>query len=186
MNPTLILLCGVAQLALLYNQSPWIEGAGVGACVLAIVAIFAYTRLHWDTHVDMFLAMTGPGGLGMILGALITGQSCHDVGWNWASFALMSLGMAVASMPLCWFRARCLLEAREQGRGVQALVLDWVGMQAGMMLGHLPATLVHLSDTRAVWLHHGIILVAMSLGMLAAAVLQASLKPAVVGIPNRT
>ena len=165
MNPTLITLCGVAQLAILYNQSQWIEALLAGAAVTALLAAFAYTRLKWDAHVDMFLAMAGPGGLGMLLGGMLTGESCHDAGW--LSFWAMSAGMALASVPLCWVRARCLREARAQGRGATALAIDFIGMQAGMLLGHVPAMLVHLPGDRAPWLHHGVMLVGMSLGMLA-------------------
>ena len=81
MNPILIILCGGAQLAILYSQSRWTEGLIAGAAVAGLLAAFAYTRLKWDSHVDMFLAMTGPGGLGMLLGAVASGESCHDGGW---------------------------------------------------------------------------------------------------------
>ena len=82
MNPTLITLCGVAQLAILYGQSQWTEACAIGVAVVALLAAFAYTRLRWDAHVDMFLAMTGPGGLGMLLGTMAGGESCHDAGWS--------------------------------------------------------------------------------------------------------
>ena len=162
----------MAQLAILYSQSEWTEALAVGLGAVALLAAFAYTRLKWDSHVDMFLAMTGPGGLGMLVGGMLSGESCHDAGWS--SFLWMSAGMSIASAPLCWYRARCLQEARAQGRGVWALSLDWTGMQAGMVLGHLPAMFVHLPDARAAWLHHGVMLVAMSLGMLAAAAIQSN------------
>ena len=102
MNPTLITLCGVAQLVILYSQSQWTEALLAGAAITALLAAFAYTRLKWDAHVDMFLAMTGPGGLGMLLGGMLTGERCHDAGW--AGFWTMSAGMALASVPLCWYR----------------------------------------------------------------------------------
>ena len=162
----------MAQLAILYSQSQWTEALAAGLGAVALLAVFAYTRLRWDSHVDMFLAMTGPGGLGMLLGGMVSGESCHDAGWS--SFLWMSAGMTMASVPLCWYRARCLQEARAQGRGVLELLLDWIGMEAGMVLGHLPAVFVHLPDARAVWLHHGVMLVAMSLGMLAAAAIQSN------------
>lgn len=171
MNPTLITLCGVAQLAILYSQSQWTEGLLVGLGAVALLAAFAYTRLRWDAHVDMLLAMTGPGGLGMLLGGMATGNSCHDAGW--AGFLWMSAGMAIASLPLCWYRARCLKEAREQGRGFTALLIDWAGMQTGMLLGHLPLMFIPVFDHRAAWLFHGVMLLGMLLGMLAAAGVQA-------------
>ena len=154
-------------MAILYNQSRWIEALAIGLAAVALLAAFAYTRLRWDAHVDMFLAMTGPGGLGMLLGAMAAGEDCHDAGWS--GFLGMSVGMAAASIPMCWYRARCLQQAKAEGRGGQALVIDWLGMQAGMLLGHLPAMFVHLPSARAAWLHHGVMLVAMLLGMLAAA-----------------
>ena len=159
------------QLALLYSQSQWIEGLAVGAGAVAILAVFAYTRLRWDAHLDMFLAMAGPGGAGMLFGGMWAGPAaCHDQ--SWMGFAAMSAGMAGAAVPLCWFRARCLLEARQRGRGVMSLVLDWIGMEAGMVLGHFSSLMIPWSDTRAIWLHHGIMLTAMALGMLAAAAVQ--------------
>ena len=161
----------MAQLAILYNQSQWIEALLAGAGVTALLAAFAYTRLKWDPHVDMFLAMTGPGGLGMVLGGMLANENCHDAGW--AGFWMMSAGMTLAAVPLCWYRARCLREARAQGRGATALAIDFIGMQAGMLLGHVPALFVHLPGDRAAWLHHGVMLVGMSLGMLAATAIQA-------------
>jgi hypothetical protein len=174
MNPTLITLCGLAQLVILYNQSPWSEGLAIGLGIVAIQAMFAYTRLRWDSHLDMFLIMLGPGGLGMLAATKLAGEpACHG-GGGWSGFLSMSAGMALASVPLSWFQARCLTEARSQGRGGVALALDLIGMQAGMALGHFPSVLFPaMTDSRAVWLHHGLMLTAMSLGMLGAAFLQA-------------
>ena len=145
-------------MAILYSQSQWTEGLAVGAALVALLAAFAFTRLRWDSHVDMFLAMAGPGGLGMLLASF----NCHA---DWSGFLWMSVGMTAASVPLCWYRARCVQEARAQGRGLSALGIDWLGMQIGMLLGYLPSIFVPMP---AVWLHHGIMLVAMALGMLAA------------------
>jgi hypothetical protein len=174
MNPTLITLCGAAQLVILFSQSPSIERLVPGVAVVAILGAFAYTRLRWDPHVDMFLAMVGPGGLGMLAGVSLAGASCHDA---WQGFFYGSAGMLLASIPVCWFRARCLIAARSEGRGPLALLLDVTGMQAGMAVGHLPAALVQVSsDVRLTWLHQGLMLVGMSLGMLTAAYLQTRTK----------
>ena len=67
----------------------------------------------------------------------------------------------------------CLKEAREQGRGFTALLIDWAGMQMGMLLGHLPLLFLPVFDRRAAWLFHGVMLLGMLLGMLAAAGVQA-------------
>ena len=146
---------------LLYSRSQWTEGLIAGVGVTAIFAAFAFTRIRWDAHFDMFLAMLGPGGLGMILGAGRDG--CHG-----GSLLGMSAGMLIASVPLCWFQARCLIEARRQRHGIVALSLDVLGMEAGMVLGSLPGSFIPMGNPRVVWLHHGLMLVGMSLGMLAA------------------
>lgn len=168
--PTLTVICGVAQVALLYQRSPWLAGAFGGFAVVTILMLFAATRLRWDSHLDMYLLMLGPGGLGMMLGGWQAGPACHN--GTWTAFWLMTAGMLLPSIPLCWYLARCVLEARRQGRGLQAILLDTAGMQVGMLLGHLPATLMPVMDPRLVWFHHGLMLVGMVLGMLAAAILQ--------------
>ena len=155
---------------ILFSQSQWIEGAVVGAICLAILAAFAYTRLQWDAHLDMFLAMIGPGGLGMLVGSYLEGGDCHN--FTWSGFLGMSAGMAIAGMPLCWFTARCFLKARTEGRGALLLWLDIAGMELGMLIAHLPAMFIHITDTRAIWLNHGMMLVMMSAGMAGARALE--------------
>ena len=169
--PALTVICGVAQVALLYQRSPWLAGAFGGFAAVAILMLFAATRLRWDSHLDMYLLMLGPGGLGMMIGGWQAGPACHN--GPWSAFWWMTAGMLLPSIPLCWYLARCVLEARRQGRGAQALLLDMAGMQLGMLLGHLPTMVVSAMDPRLIWLHHGLMLVGMSLGMLTAAVLQA-------------
>lgn len=170
--PTLTILCGIAQLALLHQRSPWLAGAFAGFAIVAILMLFAATRLRWDSHLDMYLLMLGPGGLGMLLGGWQAGPACHN--GTWTAFWLMTAGMLLPSIPLCWFLARCVLEARRQGRGTQALLIDIAGMQAGMLLGHLPALILPAMDPRLIWLHHALMLTGMTLGMLAAAMLQST------------
>ena len=127
----LISLCGLAQLAILFSQSQWVEALAAGVAVCAILAAFAYTRVKWDPHVDMFLVMICPGGLGMLIGAMLSGTAdCHLNGFNLPGFLGMSGGMLAASVPLCWFHSRCLIDARKEGRGVAALLIDVVGILA--------------------------------------------------------
>ena len=168
--PALTLVTGIAQIALLYQRAAWSAGAAVGAGLLLIALLFAFTRVRWNAHLDMFLLMLGPGGLGMLLGGWQAGLACHN--GSWLAFWLMTLGMFVASVPLCWWFARCILIARVEGRGVMALALDAAGMQVGMLLGFLPALAMASMDPRLVWLHHGLMLLGMLLGMMAAAALQ--------------
>ena len=165
MYPGLILLCGVAQIVLLYQHSPWISGAAASVGVLLILLLFAATRMRWNSHLDMYLLMLAPGGLGMML---MAGPACH-LG-TWSAFWSMSFGMLVASVPLCWWFARCIREARQQARGVTLLALDSTAMLIGMLLGHYPAIWLTASlDPRLAWLHHGLMLSGMLLGMVAAA-----------------
>lgn len=170
--PALTLLTGIIQIALLYHRAAWGEGAAVGAGLLLITLLFALTRLRWNVHLDMFLLMLGPGGLGMLLGGWQAGPACHN--GSWIAFGLMTLGMFAASAPLCWWFSRCIAGARIEGRGVMALALDAAGMQVGMLLGFLPAMSVPSLDPRLAWLHHGLMLLGMMLGMMAAAALQQS------------
>ena len=166
MKPAWIIVASVLQLALLYWQSPSTTALAAGVGVVLILSLFAFTRNHWDAHLDMILIMLAPGGLGMLLPLLIMrGPLCHSQN-NSLAFLWMSLGMLLFSIPLSWFQARCIVEARGQGRGMQVLLLDIVGMQIGMTLAHLPMTLLSMADPRAAWLHHVSMLVGMLLGML--------------------
>lgn len=166
MNPWWITACGLGQLVLLQTLSPWTAGLAVGAGLLVILGVFAFTRLRWDAHLDMILSMAGPGGFGMMLAQGRT-PACH---LDTLSLLTMTAGMLVFSLPSCWMEARCVLDARARGRGLAVLLADVVGMQAGMMLGHLPASLVNPGDPRLAWVHHGSMLAGMLLGMTAAMV----------------
>ncbi len=168
--PALTLVTGIAQIALLYQLAAWSAGAPVGAGLLLIALLFAFTRVRWNAHLDMFLLMLGPGGLGMLLGGWQAGPACHN--GSWLPFGLMSLGMFAASAPLCWWFARCIIVARAEGRGLKALALDMAGMELGMLLGFLPALAMASINPRLVWLHHGLMLLGMVLGMMGAAVVQ--------------
>ena len=174
--PALTLLTGLAQIALLYQRAPWSEGAAASAALLSIALLFAWTRLRWNSHLDMFLLMLGPGGLGMLLGGWQAGPACHN--GTWLALGLMTIGMLSASAPLSWWLARCILQARLEGRGIKTLALDAVGMQVGMLLSHIPAALLSSGDPRLAWLHHGLMLLGMLLGMMAAAALQPGLRGA--------
>ncbi len=164
MNPILITLCASLQVAILYVTADWPAGVAMAIGVVAIAAMFAFTRERWDPHLDMILLMAGPGGLGM-MSAMLIGPSCH-VQHTWTSYWVMSGSMLLFSVPLAWLFARCLQQARRDGYGGRALLLDVVGMQAGMTLAYLPVGLLPIADPRSIWLHHAMMLAGMLAGML--------------------
>ena len=167
MNPYWIVGCGILQLVILYSISPWMAGFGAGFVLLLILMLLAVTRLRWDSHLDMILVMTGPGGLGMLLPMLVVnGPACH-IQASVTGFLWMTAGMLLLAVPQSWQSARCLVEARLQGVGALTLTADLVGMQAGMLLGHLAMSKWPMGDTRLIWMHHASMLVCMLLGMLA-------------------
>ena len=164
MNPILITLCASLQAVILYVTADWPAGVAMATGVLAIVAMLAFTRKRWDPHLDMILLMAGPGGLGM-MAAMLLGPACH-VHHTWTAYWVMTGGMFLFSVPLAWLSARCLQQARRDGYGVRALLLDVVGMQAGMTVAYLPVGLLPIADPRSIWLHHAMMLVGMLAGML--------------------
>ena len=167
MSPWWIIGAGLLQLAILYMHSPWPAALGMGIGALLILGMFAITRLRWDSHLDMILIMASFGGLGMILPTLLVpGPACH-LQQTTSGFLLMTGGMLLLAIPLSWHTARCILEARNEGHGGLAFAADLIGMQAGMMLGHLPMNRWPMGDPRLVWIHHALMLVSMLLGMLA-------------------
>ncbi len=172
MNPIFLTLCASLQVALLYLSSPWLAGAMGGTVLVAMLGMFAWTREHWDGHLDMMLIMLGPGGLGMMLATLSEPQ-CH---LSWRGYWLMTAGMLAASLPLSWASARCLLTARQAGQGSLVLLFDIVGMQAGMTVAHLSSSLLPMTDPRSTWIHHALMALGMSLGMLAAMLAAARLR----------
>jgi small-conductance mechanosensitive channel len=169
MNPVFLTLCASLQVAILYVTAEWMTGVAFSTALVAVLAMFAFTREHWDAHLDMVLLMVAPGGLGMMLAMLLPylgmGPACHAQR-TWTSYWVMTAGMLFVSVPLCWKYARCIQQARRDGYGGRALLLDLLGMQAGMTLAHLPVTLLPMTDPRSVWLHHGVMLSGMLLGML--------------------
>lgn len=165
MNPVFITLCASLQVAILYATAKWPTGLAFSIALVTILAIFVFTRDRWDPHLDMVLLMAAPGGLGMLL-ALTLGPACH-VQRTWTAYGVMTAGMLLVSVPVAWQSARCLQQARRDGYGGRALLLDLLGMQAGMTVAHLPVTLLPMADPRSIWLHHGLMLVSMLLGMLA-------------------
>ena len=167
MNPYLITLSCLAQVALLAKISPWPLGITAGLGVTLIIGVFAYTRLRWGAHLDMYLAMIGWGGLGMLLPSLWFGSTCHHA-FNIDHYASMSLGMWALSLPPIWREARCLREARRDGRGWSTLLCDGIGLQLGMGLAHMPRTLLRRADPRLARFSKSSICAGMSLGMMAA------------------
>lgn len=170
MNPKWLIGCGLLQLAILYYQAPWTAGLGAGLGILLILALFALSRLRWDSHLDMILIMTGPGGLGMMLPMFFVDVPACHIQPTVTGFLLMTIGMLLVTLPLSWQSARCVREARNQGLGALTLGVDVIGMQIGMLLSYLSMSKWPIADVRIVWMHHGSMLICMNLGMLAAMV----------------
>jgi hypothetical protein len=163
MNPFLLFATVLAQIVILAQRSPaagplaWAFGAA------AVYAFFAWTRERWGEHLDMYLIMLGPGGLAM----LIPAADCQLHASSITHLAWMSLAMWAVSLPWMWRYARCF-QKRPDWR---ALALDAAGMQGGMMLVHLGASFLparFLAGAAIPWFAHGLMLVAMTAGMLSA------------------
>lgn len=163
MNPYVLIGSVLAQICVLAYRHPvagpmsWAFGA------LAVYAFFALTRERWGQHLDMYLIMLGPGSLAMLLPA----AECQLHTTSLSHLAWMSLAMWGASLPWMWRYARCFQESPDY----RALALDAAGMQAGMMLVHMGAGLLpprFLLSPVVPWLGHGLMLLGMTLGMLAA------------------
>lgn len=167
MNPILLTLSCLAQVVILEYRSPWMPGLAGGLGMALVVAMFAWTRFRWDAHLDMYLAMVGWGGLGMLLPTFYTGKTCHHA-FSWEHYGLMSLGMWVFSLVPIWREARCVAQAKAEGRAWSLLLLDGVGMQIGMGLSHLPLLWLPMGDIRVEWFAQGAMLIGMGLGMMAA------------------
>jgi hypothetical protein len=167
MNPILLTLTVLAQVAILHTLSPWHMGLSLGLGLTSVFALLAFSRHTWDAHLDMILAMLGYGGLGMLIPTLLTGQSCHHE-FRLSHYATMSLLMWLFTLPAIWTEARCVQAFKRQGRGVLALAADAIGMQAGMLLAHVPLMLIPMSQGHGAWIAQAFMLVGMTLGMLAA------------------
>ncbi|MBZ2183529.1 MAG: hypothetical protein K7J46_02385 [Bryobacter sp.] len=167
MNPYLISAACLAQVAILAARSPWREGVVAGVGISLVVALLAFTRLRWGAHLDMYLAMLSHGGFGMLAPAIHSGAACpHE--FHWEHYAAMSAGMWILTLIPVWRGARCVTEARRQGRGFALLLMDGLGMQIGMGVAHLPLLWVPMGDARLSWLSQGLMLTGMGLGMMAA------------------
>ncbi len=167
MNPYLLTAACLAQVAILAARAPWTEGLLAGLGLSLIAALLASTRLRWGAHLDMYLAMLAYGGLGMLMPTLLTGAVCHHE-FHWDHYVLMSAGMWVFSLVPIWREARCLAQARREGRGFALLLMDGIGMQIGMGLAHVPLLWLPMGDPRVAWLSQGSMLAGMGLGMMAA------------------
>jgi hypothetical protein len=167
MNPYLITAACLAQVAILAGRAPSREGVLAGAGISLVIAMLAFTRLRWGAHLDMYLAMLGYGGLGMLMPGLFDGQVCHHE-FHWQHYVAMSGGMWALTLIPIWREARCVAEARRQGRGLALLLLDGMGMQLGMGVAHLPLLWVPMGDQRVGWLAQGLMLAGMGLGMMMA------------------
>ena len=144
------------------------------AAVLSTLFTFLVLMVPF-TFVSITMVNELPGAAKTLQGGIESIHKAWDAtaeSGSWLAFGLMTMGLFVASVPLCWWFARCILIARVEGRGVMALALDAAGMQVGMLLGFLPALAMASMDPRLVWLHHGLMLLGMLLGMMAAAALQ--------------
>lgn len=167
MNPYALILACLAQAAILYRLSPSPVGLATAVGITLILGAFAFTRVRWDAHLDMYLAMGAWGGLGMLLPTIYTGTTCHHA-FNWAHYGVMSLAMWVFSLVPIWREARCLAIARREGRHWFVLLMDGLGMQLGMGLAHLPLLWLPMGHPLVPWLAQGAMLSGMGLGMMAA------------------
>lgn len=156
------------------SSGAFVAGAAAfGLAVSGIAGMMAYTRQRWDNHLDMFLIMLGPGGLGMLLPNLWQNHSCvHQT--NWLHYFAMSGGMWLFTLVPMWRQARCVVQARNAGLGPLRLGLDAALMQAAMALlhllqPHLPLARLPMNHPALPWISHGLMLLVMSAGMLLAA-----------------
>lgn len=166
MNPYLLTLSCLGQLGILCWLAPSGGGLAAGLGLTGVFAMFAFTRMRWGAHLDMYLAMTGWGGLGMLLPSLHSGVLCNHQ-MQWGQYAAMSAGMWVFALVPIWREARCLAAAKLEGRGAWTLMLDGIGMQAGMGMAHLPLVWLPMGDARVAWFSQASTLLGMGLGMMA-------------------
>ncbi len=178
MHPLLLTATALAQVAWLATRglasAPPLAPLSWALAIVAVFAFFAFTRLRWGAHLDMYLIMCGPGGLAMLAPEMFFGVTCplHSSGEH---LAWMSIAMGSLSLPWTWRWARCVAQARAEGRAGYVLLADAVGMQLGMSaahaaLGFLPegAKAKLMLEPALPWLNQGLMLLAMSLGMAAA------------------
>ena len=148
-------MLGVAlQILLLAGTGPGALLAS-GACGWAAWNIWHY-RAWLGTHVDMIVLMCGYGGLGMLQGA----PQCHD---TMAAWLKMTAGMLVLSLPPVLFGSRCFKAARRAGNAAGLLILDSIGMTAGMAAMHFPMGFISPSPL----VKHFVMVFGMAAGMVA-------------------
>jgi hypothetical protein len=182
MNSYILIASVLAQLCVLVYRYPVAGPVSWAFGALAVYSFFALTRERWGKHLDMFLIMLGPGALAMLLPAV----DCHLHATSMSHLAWMSFAMWAVSLPWMWRYARCFQDSPDY----RALALDAAGMQAGMMLVHMGAGLLparFLASPVVPWLGHGLMLLGMTLGMLAASYVSLELsKPKLSDASGRT
>lgn len=150
------LACG-AQL--LYLTWPSTQGV-VAACVSALLIWQLWSiRGYLNQHIDMLLLMSAYGGIGML--PLPGATECHV---STKGFLLMNCGMLVCGVPAMLYGARCMQQARREGRLTITLTADVLGMLAGMTASHYVTPV----PPSFALLHHLSMLLGMLSGMGAA------------------
>lgn len=134
------------------------EIAIVGLALAAVTRELWRARRHLSPHADMLLLMAGLGGLTMALQAFSTSglPACHRApGLSASAFGAM---WAAGAVPAFFF-SRCLQGAKLAGLLWPVLLLDAVGMYAGMAVSHAAS----LSWPYPA--HHAFMVAGMLLGM---------------------
>jgi hypothetical protein len=174
MNPIFLTLCFLAQGLLLQWHAPWPSALGLWVLLSLIFWLFAWSRLRWNQHLDMLLIMLGPGSLAMQWSIFLAMPNCpfrHTPAMAVQHFGIMSAGMLAVSLPLTWRYARCVQAAKAQHCATFFVLLDSLGMLAGMAAAHSSSSLLPHGIANAAWVEHAAMLIAMSCGMLPAALL---------------
>lgn len=180
MNPLFLTLCFLAQGLLLQWLVPWPSALGLWVLLSLIFGLFAWSRLRWNQHLDMLLIMLGPASLAMQLSIFIAMPNCpfrHTTAMAIQHFGIMSTAMLAVSLPLTWRYARCVQAAKAQHRALSFLLLDSLGMLSGMAVAHATFNLLPTGIPHAMWFEHSAMLIAMTCGMMPAAVLAQRFAP---------
>ena len=85
---------------------------------------------------------------------------CHDTDADWLK---MTAGMLVLSLPPVLFGSRCFKAARRAGNAAGLLILDSIGMTAGMAAMHFPMGFISPSPL----VKHFVMVFGMAAGMVA-------------------
>jgi hypothetical protein len=174
MNPLWLSLCFLAQGLLLQWLAPWPSALGLWMLLSLIFALFAWSRLRWNQHLDMLLIMLGPASLSMQASIAIAMPNCpfrHTPAMALQHFGIMSAAMLAVSLPLTWRYARCVQSAKAQQRAISFLLLDSFGMIAGMAIAHATWGILPSGLLVAPWFEHAVMLIGMTCGMMPAAIL---------------